>query len=81
MAVARRARCAVRRVYQRKMGELIGKMVNALEGGTQRQRCVRAWIILALMVGSMTIARALPDGDESSEVIHAAKNSLGILKQ
>jgi hypothetical protein len=34
------------------------------------------------MVGSMTIARALPDGDESGEVIRAAlKSAMGILKQ
>jgi TetR/AcrR family transcriptional repressor of nem operon len=77
-----RASAAVRRVYQRKMGELIGKIVNALQGDTQRQRRERAWTILALMVGSMTIARALPDGDESNEVIHAAlKSAMGILKQ
>jgi len=31
-------------------------------------------------VGSMTIARALPDGDESNEVIHAAlKSAMGVL--
>ena len=77
-----RASAAVRRVYQRKMGELIGKIVNAMQGDTQRQRRERAWTILALMVGSMTIARALPDGDESNEVIHAAlKSAMGILKQ
>jgi TetR/AcrR family transcriptional regulator, transcriptional repressor for nem operon len=77
-----RASAAVRRVYQRKMGELIGKMVSALGDGTQRQRRERAWTILALMVGSMTIARALPDGHESDEVIDAAlKSALGILKQ
>jgi len=55
-------------------------MVNALEGGTLRQRRERAWTVLALMVGSMTIARALPDGDESNEVIHAAlKSAMGVL--
>jgi TetR/AcrR family transcriptional regulator, transcriptional repressor for nem operon len=77
-----RASAPVRRVYQRKMGELIGKMVNALGGGTLRQRRERAWTVLALMVGSMTIARALPDGDESNEVIHAAlKSAMGALGQ
>jgi TetR/AcrR family transcriptional repressor of nem operon len=77
-----RASAAVRRVYQRRMGELIAKMVKALAGGTQRQRRERAWSILSLMVGSMTIARALPDGDESGEVIHAAlKSAMGLLKQ
>jgi TetR/AcrR family transcriptional repressor of nem operon len=77
-----RASAAVRRVYQRKMGELIDKMVNALKGGTHRQRREQAWTILALMVGSMTVARALPDGEEAREVIHAAlKSALGMLKQ
>jgi hypothetical protein len=64
------------------MSELIGKMVNALGGGTLRQRRERAWTVLALMVGSITIARALPDGDESNEVIHAAlKSAMGALGQ
>jgi TetR/AcrR family transcriptional repressor of nem operon len=77
-----RASPAVRRIYQRRMGELIDKMVKALGGGTQRQRRERAWSILALMVGSMTIARALPDGDESNEMIQAAlQSALGILNQ
>lgn len=70
-----RASAAVRRVYQRKMSELVDKMVKALEGGTQRQRRDRAWAILALMVGSMTVARALPDGDEANEMVNAALKS------
>jgi TetR/AcrR family transcriptional regulator, transcriptional repressor for nem operon len=77
-----RASAQVRRVYQRKMGELIEKMVLALRGGTQRQRRERAWSILALMVGSMTVARALPDGNEANEMIHAAlQSSVAILEQ
>jgi TetR/AcrR family transcriptional regulator, transcriptional repressor for nem operon len=67
-----RASVAVRREYQVRMNELIDKIVKGLEGGTQRQRRDRAWSIIALMVGSLTVARALPDGDESNEMVNAA---------
>jgi TetR/AcrR family transcriptional repressor of nem operon len=70
-----RASAAVRRVYQQRMNELIDKMVKALEGGTRRQRRDRAWSIVALMVGSLTVARALPDGEEANEMINAALKS------
>jgi hypothetical protein len=67
-----RASAAVRRMYQQRMNELIEKMAKALEGGTRRQRRVRAWSIVALMVGSLTVARALPDGDEANEMVRSA---------
>jgi TetR/AcrR family transcriptional repressor of nem operon len=57
-------------------------MVKALEGGTRRQRRDRAWVIIALMVGSLTVARALPDGDEANEMITAAlKSATDLLSQ
>ena len=74
-----RASAAVRRVYQQRMNELIDKMAKALEGGTRRQRRDRAWSIVALMVGSLTVARALPDGDEANEMVKAAFQSAMVL--
>jgi TetR/AcrR family transcriptional regulator, transcriptional repressor for nem operon len=77
-----RASAAVRREYQQRMNELIDKMVKALEGGTRRQRRDRAWSIIALMVGSLTVARALPDGEEANEMINAAfKSAMESLSQ
>jgi hypothetical protein len=64
------------------MNDFIDKMVKALEGGTRRQRRDRAWTIIALMVGSLTVARALPDGDEADEMINAAlKSATDLLSQ
>jgi TetR/AcrR family transcriptional repressor of nem operon len=77
-----RASAAVRRVYQQKMNVFIDKMVKALEGGTRRQRRDRAWSIIALMVGSLTVARALPDGNEANEMVNAAlKRAMALLSQ
>jgi TetR/AcrR family transcriptional repressor of nem operon len=77
-----RASAAVRREYQQRMNDFIDKMVKALEGGTRRQRRDRAWTIIALMVGSLTVARALPDGDEANEMINAAlKSATDLLSQ
>jgi TetR/AcrR family transcriptional repressor of nem operon len=77
-----RASPAVRHVYQQKMNEFIDKMVRALEGGTRRQRRDRAWSIVALMVGSLTVARALPDGDEANKMVNAAlQSAMDLLSQ
>jgi TetR/AcrR family transcriptional repressor of nem operon len=77
-----RASVAVRSEYQQRMNELIDKVVKALEGGTRRQKRDRAWSIVALMVGSLTVARALPDGDEAIEMVNAAlKSAMDLLLQ
>jgi AcrR family transcriptional regulator len=70
-----RASAGVRRAYQQRMNDLIGKIARALEGGSRRQRRERAWSIVALMVGSLTVARALPDGDEADEMVKSAFQS------
>ena len=77
-----RASAGVRRVYQQRMNELIDKIAEGLEGGTRRQRRERAWSIVALMVGSLTVARALPDGDEANEMVKSAlQSAMDLLSQ
>jgi TetR/AcrR family transcriptional repressor of nem operon len=64
------------------MNELIDKMAKALEGGTRRQRRDRAWSIVALMVGSLTVARALPDGADADEIVKSAfQSAMDLLSQ
>ncbi len=70
-----RASAAVRQTYQRKMTEFIDKIVKALKGGSQQNKRERAWSILSLMVGSITVARALPDANAASEVLRGALKS------
>jgi|SRR5258708_5962944 len=61
----------VRKTYQRRMRLLIERMSQAMTGA-DAQRRKRAWVLLALMVGTITVARALPDGPERQELLAAA---------
>jgi TetR/AcrR family transcriptional repressor of nem operon len=66
-----RAGDRVRKTYQRRMRVLIERMTQAMTGADAQKR-KRAWVVLALMVGTITVARALPDGPERQELIAAA---------
>lgn len=61
----------VRKTYQKRMRLLIARMTQAMTG-TDAQKRNRAWVVLALMVGTITVARALPDGPERQELLAAA---------
>lgn len=63
-----RASPAVRETYRIRMTELAGKVAAVLDGGeADRER--RAWSIIAMMVGAIAIARAMPDGEDSRRAI------------
>jgi AcrR family transcriptional regulator len=61
----------VREVYERKMIELIKKMSSVLEGSAaDRER--KAWTVLILMIGAVSIARALSSDKNSEKVLKTA---------
>jgi len=60
---------AVREAYRRRMRELVGKIARALGG---KARDSRAWTIVTLMVGAVSVARALPEGAEARAILDAA---------
>jgi TetR/AcrR family transcriptional regulator, transcriptional repressor for nem operon len=65
-----RSSLAVRQSYQTRIHALIAKMARALDGKpADGER--RAWSILAMMVGSISIARAMPDEAEAGKVLDA----------
>ena len=66
-----RADPQIRVTYQRKMLELVSKMSNVL-GGPASERDQHAWSIVAMMVGAIAIARAMPDGDAADRALDAA---------
>jgi len=66
-----RAGDQVRKTYQKRMRLLIERMTRAMTG-TDAQKRKRAWVVLALMVGAITVSRALPDGPERKELLGAA---------
>jgi TetR/AcrR family transcriptional regulator, transcriptional repressor for nem operon len=58
----------IRAAYKRKMSALVRKMSNVLDvTGPDREK--RAWSIVAMMVGAITISRAMPDGEEANQVL------------
>jgi TetR/AcrR family transcriptional regulator, transcriptional repressor for nem operon len=62
---------AVRETYGRRMRELIDKIARVV-GGEARDAEKRAWSVVTLMVGAVSIARALPAGPEAENVLKAA---------
>jgi len=74
-----RASPAVREAYKLKMTELIRK-VSAVLGGAEADRERRAWSIVAMMVGAIGIARAMPDGNEADRAIeHALETAVSLI--
>ena len=71
--VARSGR-AVRRIYQARMAELIGKITPLMKGPRPVQE-KKAWSLLSMMVGAVLVARALADKDHAAKVIDAALES------
>ena len=66
-----RSNSPIREVYETRMEELVAQMANAMEG-TGEQRRQRAWSVVALMVGAISVARAMPDGAAAQQAIDAA---------
>ena len=61
----------IRAAYRRKMLALVHKMSNVL-GAAGSGREERAWSIVAIMIGAITISRAMADGEEADQVLDAA---------
>jgi TetR/AcrR family transcriptional repressor of nem operon len=61
----------VRETYQRRMTELVATLAPAMKGTPQEQQ-QHAWAAVATIVGAVTVARALPPGDEPRAVLDAA---------
>lgn len=66
-----RSSAAVRKIYQRKMTELIRKMSLVMRGSPS-ERESKAWTMLSLMIGAVSVAQALPAGDSAEKVLKAA---------
>lgn len=75
-----RSSATVREAYRRRMSDLVHKMSRAMAGDEPLRRH-RAWSVLAMMIGAVTVARALPDGREAEEIIDATlETALGMLE-
>ncbi len=65
-----RAGDPVRKAYRSRMDDVIAVLTPAMPGTPARQAQL-AWTLLASIVGAVTIARALPPGDQAQAVLDA----------
>jgi AcrR family transcriptional regulator len=65
---------AIRKIYQQRMDEFIGK-ISSLMKGTPAAREKKAWSLLSMMVGAVLIARAMPDKGQAAKAIDSAVES------
>jgi TetR/AcrR family transcriptional repressor of nem operon len=61
----------VREIYRRRMTELVALLAPAMKGTADEQQQY-AWTAVATIVGAVTVARALPPGDDARAVLDAA---------
>ncbi|MEV2210386.1 TetR/AcrR family transcriptional regulator [Streptomyces sp. NPDC050997] len=70
-----RAGDSVREAYRRRMADVIAILAPAMRGKPEEQVQL-AWALLASIVGAITIARALPSGDQAQAVLDAVLASV-----
>lgn len=70
-----RADPEIREVYEDKMNRIVDIMAEGLAGGTLASRRRRAWAMLAVLIGGLTMARAVIGDDEAMEIAAAVKKA------
>jgi AcrR family transcriptional regulator len=70
-----RAGVPARETYERKITALAARVADLLDG-TPSDRERRAWSVVALMVGAVSISRAMSDGGRRGDVIDAARRTV-----
>lgn len=68
-----RASTATREVYEHKITAMAERVTELLDGADRERR---AWSIVALMVGAVSIARAMPDTGPRAAVLDATRETL-----
>lgn len=69
-----RAGAPVHEAYRRRIVEVIATLALVMRG-TQEEQTAQAWTLVASIVGAITIARALPAGEEAHAVLDAVLTS------
>jgi TetR/AcrR family transcriptional regulator, transcriptional repressor for nem operon len=65
-----RASEPVRAAYQHRITDVVAALTPAMHGAPEEKQ-QQAWTLLASIVGAITIARALPSGDQAQSVLEA----------
>ncbi len=70
-----RADDETRAVYQEGMLQVVEQAAKGLEGGSLSDRRKRAWGLLAILTGGVTLARAVGDADVSARIAKSVREA------
>lgn len=68
-----RADPVTREAYQAELQQVMESVAEGLPGGTDAERTARAWALLSLLAGGVTLARAVPDQAVAEQIATAVK--------
>lgn len=72
-------------IYEEKMIEIAELMAQGLDGDSHEECLSRAWAVLAILIGGLTMARAVASVDIAEKIAvsitHTAINSAGKIKE
>ena len=72
-----RASADVKAEFEAKMAEVIDAIAGGLKGGTKKARQKKAWALISVLSGAVTMARAIED-ESTGETIAAAARQLAL---
>ncbi len=71
--------------YEEKMIRIVNLAASGLEGGSEKERQARAWAMLAILIGGLTVARAVKSRGVAQEIASsiclAAVNAAGAARR
>ncbi|MBC7658892.1 MAG: TetR/AcrR family transcriptional regulator [Chitinophagaceae bacterium] len=70
---AARAGDSAKALFHQYMVQLVDRMMKGLRDKEASDARARAWTVLSLMVGAVTIARALPSGEAQDELLTSVR--------
>ena len=70
-----RAGAAIHAAYEAKMVRIADLVADGLEGGTPEDRRARAWALIAMLVGGLTVARAVESEDLADGIAAAVREA------
>jgi len=69
---------AARAAYQTELLRVMEAVAAGLPGGTDAERTARAWVLLSLLTGGVTLARAVPDQAVAEQIATAIQKAASI---
>jgi TetR/AcrR family transcriptional regulator, transcriptional repressor for nem operon len=74
-----RADLAARTAYEGELQRVMAAVAAGLPEGTQAEREARAWVLLSLLAGGVTLARAVPNPATGEQIAAAVQQAVELL--